>query len=381
MGFGRGARTAKRWLGVTDRGILDQLSCKMKSGLSIRALAKKLGISHTAVSLALRNHPSIPLPTRERVQAAAARAGYRPNATLSMLMAHVRTMRARPAHATLGFVTAWPTRYGWKAAPNLRRFYEGALQRAHELGYALDEFWLAEPGMTSERMTRILLTRGIAGLILQSLPNAGGALHLGWEYFASVTKGLTVSEPRMHRVISSHYEDMQLVLHELESRGYRRIGLVLSEALSARVDRAWLAAYLLHQNEAPRHDRLPALITRTDEEEQHFSEWLEKHRPEVVLYSAQPIPDWCRRQKLRVPRDIGLVHLDWSPSDAPLAGLNSNTEAVGEAVVELLVGQLHANEFGVPKREKIVSVRGSWVPGQSVRQVTKQETAGRFTGK
>lgn len=341
----------------------------MKSRPSIRDLARQLGLSHTTVSLSLRNDPRIPEATRARVRSGATELGYRTDALISMLMARLRTLRNKPSGETLGFITAWPTRNGWKSAPNLKRFHDGALKRAHELGYGLDEFWLAEPGLTSERMTRILRARGIAGLILQSLPLGGGALlKLGWKHFACVAKGLTVSEPHVHRVISSHYEDMQLVLHELGRRRYRRIGLVLSEALSVRVDRAWLAAYLLHQNGVPERDRLPALITRTDDEERHFGEWIHEHKPEVILFSDQPISDWCRRLKLRVPQNIGLVHLDWSADHATLAGLDSNSETVGEAAVDLLVGQLHANERGIPRREKIVSVRGAWVAGPSVRR-------------
>lgn len=51
----------------------------------------------------------------------------------------------------------------------------------------------------------------------------------------------------------------------------------------------------------------------------------------------------------------------------PLAGLDSNPELLGEAAVDLLVGQLQANELGIPKHEKIIAVRGQWVAGTSVR--------------
>ncbi|MGH7955475.1 MAG: LacI family DNA-binding transcriptional regulator, partial [Opitutaceae bacterium] len=212
----------------------------MKRRPSIRDIATRIGASHTTVSLALRNDPRITPATRQRVRRAARELGYHVDAVVSSLMARLRTMRAKPVQATLGFVTAWPTRNGWRSASNLQRFFVGAERRARDLGYALDELWLDEPGMTGERMTRILRARGIRGLILNSLPAAGGTLRLGWNHFACVTKGLTVVHPPVHRVVSSHYEDMQLVLHELARRRYRRIGLVLSEALSVRVDRAWL---------------------------------------------------------------------------------------------------------------------------------------------
>ena len=340
----------------------------MKPRPSLRDLAALLGVSHMTVSLALRNDPRLPPATRQRVQAAARKAGYQADSVVSSLMARLRTLREKPVQATLGFVTAWPTRDGWRHTSNHQRFYVGAKRRARQLGYALDEFWLTEPGMNSARMTKILRTRGIRGLLLHSLPASGGRLDLAWAHFACVTKGLTVSHPAVHRVVSSHYEDMQLVLHELERRRYRRIGLVLSEALSVRVDQAWLAAFLLYQHKMAPGDRVPALITRTDDEEAHFVEWLTAQQPEVILFSDQPIPRWIDRRKLRVPADVGLVHLDWSQDVAPLAGLDSDLETVGEAATDLLVGQLQANEYGIPKHEKIVAVRGHWVPGSSVRR-------------
>jgi hypothetical protein len=115
-------------------------------------------------------------------------------------------------------------------------------------------------------------------------------------------------------------------------------------------------------------DRLPALITSSGDEADQFDQWYSAHRPEVILFSAQPVARWVERLKLRVPADVGLVHLDWSRDAAPLAGLDSDPEAVGKAATDLLVGQLQANEFGVPKHEKIVAVRGHWVPGISVRR-------------
>ena len=340
----------------------------MKPRPSIRDLAAELDLSHTTVSLALRRDPRIPATTRRRVEKVARTCGYQADATVSTLMARMRTLRTKPVQTTLGFVTAWPTRNGWRETSNHRRFFAGVCRRAGELGYGVDELWLREPGMTNGRMLRILRARGIRGLLLHSLPAAGGRLELDWKGFACVTKGLTVSYPPVHRVVSSHYEDMQLVLRELAARRYRRIGLVLGEALSVRVDQAWLAAYLLHQNDTPADQRVPALITRSTREEEGFIQWLRAYRPDAILFSDQPIPQWVKVQKLSVPRDLGLVHLDWSKDVAPLAGLDSDPETVGEAATDLLVGQLQANEYGIPRHEKIVAVRGHWVVGSSVRR-------------
>jgi LacI family transcriptional regulator len=235
------------------------------------------------------------------------------------------------------------------------------------LGYRIETFWLREPGMTSRRMSAILRTRGIRGLILQSLPKAHGHLSLEWRHFAAVAKGLTISRPRLHRVTTSHFEDMRLVVHHLKRHGYRRPGLVLDADLDARTDQAWTAAYLLDQQQRPARERVPALVLDSDREVRRFADWFARHHPDVILFSRLPVPAWLAEGGIRVPADVGLVHLDWSPEVAPLAGIDAAPEAAGAAAVDLLVGQLHANEHGVPAREKIVAVRGRWVPGTSLR--------------
>jgi len=58
--------------------------------MSVRALARQLGLSPTAVSLALRGSPRISAAVRARVERAARAAGHVPNARLSELMREVR---------------------------------------------------------------------------------------------------------------------------------------------------------------------------------------------------------------------------------------------------------------------------------------------------
>ena len=81
---------------------------------TIRDIAARAGVSHTTVSLALRRDRRLPAATRRRIERLASELGYRRDAALGELMARLRTLRAQPAHAALGFVTAWPSRHGWR---------------------------------------------------------------------------------------------------------------------------------------------------------------------------------------------------------------------------------------------------------------------------
>lgn len=347
---------------------------------SVREVAEKAGVSHTTVSLALRHDPRISAATRQKVELAAKRVGYRPHSVVSNLMAQLRTLKVKSDPETIGFITAWSTRDGWKESHNHRRFFAGVTARCLELGYKVEVFWLREPRMTSRRMSQILRTRAVRGLILLSLPKSHGHLSLKWEQFAVVAKGLTILRPRLHRVISSHFEDMRLVTHHLRKLGYHRPGLVLNAEHDARVDRAWLAAYLLWQHDLPAEDQVPGLILKSNTDAPKLARWYEKHRPEVILYTGLPVASWIADLGLRVPEDVGLVHLDWSKELEPLAGIDADSESLGIAAVDLLVGQLHAHEYGVPKREKIVSVSGRWVSGSSLADKSSDDSGRKTKG-
>src|SRR5258708_3707224 len=73
--------------------------------LRLQDIAEKAGFSKATVSLALRNHASIPEPTRELIQTLAAEMGYRPNPLVSALMTYRRTSQpTRPTDLTLAIV-------------------------------------------------------------------------------------------------------------------------------------------------------------------------------------------------------------------------------------------------------------------------------------
>jgi len=70
---------------------------------------------------------------------------------------------------------------------------------------------------------------------------------------------------------------------------------------------------------------------------------------------------------LSVPGDIGLVHLDRTFDLEAYAGMQQNNEHIGRAAVDMVIGQLQRNEFGVPPFQKSVLITGTWIPGPTVR--------------
>lgn len=339
----------------------------MPEKATLQDVAIQAGVHRTTVSLALRDHPRIPLETRERVKAAAARLGYQINPLVAALMQSRRLGRA-VKHVTLAYVTNYPTRYGWKPVNHDRPdFFPGAVARARELGYKLEDFWLAEPGMTPDRFCDILAARNIHGLIIGRLPPGQNSLALDWSRFSCVALGMTLRSPVLHHVTENHYETVALGMQRCLERGYRRVGFVFSEANdSPRVGDRWLGAYLRQQLSFPAKDRL-APCPQIPASPRAFAQWFKRSRPDALIAThARPVIGWLKQMGLSVPRDVGLIDLEDHPQ-LDCAGVRYDPTTIGALAVEMLIGLLHRNETGVPAaNQHEVLLTGQWCDGRTL---------------
>ena len=338
----------------------------MSTTATLQDVALRAGVHRTTVSLALRNHPRIPPETRARVQAIAAKLGYRANPLVSALMRSRRSGNA-VKHVTLAYVTNHPTRYGWRPVQHDRPdFFPGAVQKARDLGYKLEHFWLAEPGMTPARFCDVLTARGIHGLIVGRLPPGQTALDLAWERFSCVALGMTLRTPQLHRVTENHFDTVAQAMRQCFERGYRRVGFVFSIPNdSPRVADRWLGAYLAQQRLFRPADRLP-VCPDAPADEAGVVAWFRRARPDAILAThASPVLVWLRRLGVEVPRDVGLVELEEHPS-LGCAAMHYDPAKIGALAVEMLAGLLHRSENGVPTDSHEILLTGLWQEGTTL---------------
>ncbi|MBL9188922.1 MAG: LacI family DNA-binding transcriptional regulator [Opitutaceae bacterium] len=354
----------------------------MSKPATLQDVAVRAGVHRTTVSLALRDHPRIPATTREHVKAVAARLGYRMNPLVSALMRSRRTGGATK-HVTLAFVTNYPTRDGWRPVGHGRPdFFPGAEQKARDLGYRLEHFWLAEPGMTPARLCDVLSARGIHGLITGRLPPGQASLSLAWDRFSCVALGMTLRSPALHRVTENHFETVTQAMHQCEQRGYRRVGFVFSAPNdSPCVGDRWLGAYLVQQRLVPAGDRVP-LCPGVPADEPGFAAWFRANKPDAILAThAKPLLDWLARLGRKAPRDVGLVELEEHP-ELGCAGVHYDSATIGALAVEMLVGLMHRCETGVPANPHEVLLTGTWregrtLPARSLRPAARPASSQR----
>lgn len=352
----------------------------MKSRVTQADVAKTAGVHVTTVSLALRNHPSLPPATRQRIQTLATEMGYRPDPDLRALMAYRRGTREQKSSSTIAYVTNASSMWEWKKAPAHGDFFEGASARAAQLGYNLDHFWMREPGLSHQRLSNILVSRGITGVILASQWAADcESVDFDWSQLSGVKIDFAPHRTRLHTVSNDQRSIIQLAMQRVTAAGYTRIGLVMPSWWDDCVDLAWSAGYLAEQSRQPAKDHIPILFFTSAEQEPQppdplpmpvpapiFDQWLRAYRPEVLISYAPFVLPRLEAAGLRVPHDIAFVDLFLREATGQTAGVRHNCTRVGEMAVEILDGQLQQNTFGLPEFQTATLIEGTWSDGESL---------------
>lgn len=332
----------------------------MKKVATMQDVADAARCSRAAVSLALRGDRSIPEKTRERIIGIAQRLGYHTNPLVSALMTMRRQGRpASSATAVLAYLTSHTVDNPWRKHGAYVGMYGGAVERGAEIGYRVEEFNVAAPGMTPTRMRDILLARAVHAIVVAPLPHHDTKIRFDFSSFAAVGLGLSVHEPAIERVANDHFQSATLAVDECVKLGYRRIGLALSRETSVRLEHRWLAGYQFAIAQHGLGDAVPPLMPQTsDELPAAIPTWLKRHRPDVVIFDNS-YPD----QIGAVPSDVGVVSLSLDSSRDAVSGIYQNYALLGRVAVEHAASKLYTNSFGVLDEPHVHLVAGKWVHG------------------
>lgn len=334
-------------------------------------VARAAGVSKNAVSLALRHSPQITAATRRRIERAAERLGYRRNPVVGELMARLRQSGHPAFQATLALINANRHPRALTEHPTVPSYVAGCRRRASALGYALDTFWMHDPANSGESLVRTFEARGIRGAILVGLMDEN---HLPDRFrpvvarFPCVVTGVRTRDPALSFACVDHHV---VALHAIERAielGYRRPALVLDPVIDELVQGRFTAGFLIGQRSLPRANRLPPCYHRSDEDGAAFCRWVKRARPDVIFTLYNIVRHWLEENGWNVPRDIGLIQLEWRPSHPEWAGLHQHNDLVGEAAMDMLAGMLHRGESGPPAFPRATLIGPTWMDGSTVRR-------------
>ncbi|AHF93832.1 transcriptional regulator [Opitutaceae bacterium TAV1] len=337
-------------------------------GITLQSIAKAAGVARSTVSKALRNDPTIPAETCRRIQAQAKKLGYKPSPAVSALMSQLRRNRHRKHFEPVAFVTAFPTPDKWRSMIQYKAYFDGATQRCEELGFRLEEFWLGSVNWQGARLSNILQTRAIRGVLLAPAPaTTVTRIDMDWTQFSIVAFGYGLKNLPCHRVTNDQYRTLLRLLSRLDHLGYRRIGLMYPKSSDQSILNYLFAATSVYQSYLPQALHVPPLMVE-HQNSRDLIEWIRQHRPDAVVVSHSDALKWLKEAGIRVPEDLGVAFFSGRDIRAEkLAGMDQNPRHIGMTAIELMAEQLYENRTGIPAFQKIVLVEGEWNDGWTVR--------------
>lgn len=337
--------------------------------ISLRDIAREAGVSHATVSMALRNHPHIATATRGKIKVLAEAMGYRPDPMLRALAEYRRDRSDARYQATLAWVNFYPDPKNLEVVRDFRDYRMGAEQRAEELGYKLAEITPSKDGLSSDKLRKILVARGIQGILLPPQPKWGVSLELDLSDFSAVSFGFSLRTPRLHTVTNHQFHSSMLALEKLREYGYRRIGLAINTDQDMRSERSFLGGYLAGREYLPKREHLLPLLLNDSSQDavsRELMPWYERNKPDAVITGLSEVTVAFKQNGVRIPEDVSLAMLACGANNK-LAGINQNSFQIGRVAVDLLAGMLHRNEKGVSDCPHLVFIEGAWQDGPSVR--------------
>lgn len=335
---------------------------------TVRSLAAELELSRSTISLALRDSPLIKAATRKRVQLFAARKGYRLNPLTSSLMSNLK--RGSVYRGELAIVSTDETDRPVRAKCFRQLLREGATLRASELGYDAQHFVVGHGGVSLARLGKILVARGIQGVLVFPVWREPDFTKLDWSRYAGVYTDYLIEQPALHTVCADIYRSMLDVLKQIKSLGYRRPGLFIGQPAEERLQYCWsgrwVGAFLGFQNTGA-FGNVPPLVEEVIDR-QVFARWFKRFKPDVVIGHLSEAVDWMADCGARVPETHGFVSLNIALQERPCAGLDLQPKLLAMRGIELLTAQILRRESGLAGSPSATMIPGKWIDGPTLKR-------------
>ncbi|MBK1858107.1 LacI family DNA-binding transcriptional regulator [Cerasicoccus arenae] len=341
----------------------------------MQTIADRIGVSKNAVSLALKHDPSISEETRNKILAVANELGYRRNQVFGEVMSQMRKRGSDSVSATIALINGNQNHRAFREHPTIPNYVTGCKERASQLGYAIDSLWLFDQSMSGQRWIDILQTRGIRGIVVVGLMNENQlppAFVPVIEAFPCVVTGVRTREPTLSFSCVDHHILALRAFEKALELGYQRPGLVLDSVIDQLVEHRFSAGYQSGQTVLPKSRRIQPFfdVAKARENHRHFQDWLKKEQPDVIFTLYNEVHAWLEDMGLKVPKDIGLIQLEWRASRPNWAGMNQHNDIVGQTAMDMLIGMIHRGDKGAPPFPRATLIGPTWVNGQTVRQQT-----------
>lgn len=357
-----------------DRDMSDDISPRPTGAIrvTLKDVARRLGISHVSVSVALRDREGVSQELRIRIKETAAAMGYTPEPMARALAVYRHSRHSHSIHSALAWLNFWQDPKDLRSFPEFDLYWKGASEAARSMGYHLEEFRLRETA-TQKRLENILRARGIRGVMIPPHKVQIDWTGFDWDGFAIVKIGHSQQTPHAYVAAPDQVGNTLLAYERVKAAGYRRIGYVGSRE---RVMKWWFSgAIFMEQILEPTSNRIPPLFLKETYTTPNLFElestlstlrrWIQRHEPKVIICETGHLAIAIEKIGLKIPQDLALVNLSCNSSSGQ-SGIDQNPLLIGKAAVDTLIGLITRNEWGERKTGHTMTVMGTWIDGPSL---------------
>ncbi|MFT4022179.1 MAG: LacI family DNA-binding transcriptional regulator [Flavihumibacter sp.] len=320
----------------------------MEKKVSIKDIAKKLGVSAALVSYVLNNKEKearVGLEMAERVRSTARELNYQPN----LIARSLRSGRTK----TIGLIVA-----------DISNPFFSNIARTIEDEASLNNYTVIfgssdENAEKSQTLINTLIKRQVDGLIIAPAENTAPQLQvLSDRGFPYVLIDRYFNDLNANTVRIDNYQASFKAVKHLHGRGYRRIAMVAYKTrLPHMEDRKQGFLKALESLGLPVHENslmessyenigsdVAAIMQRLLDQADH--------RPDSFLFATNSLAinglKEINKRKLKVPDDLGIISFDETEAFdffyCPLTYINQSTDRIGKEAVRILMQQLEVKD-------------------------------------
>lgn len=343
--------------------------------VGVREVAVEAGVSFSTAAAALRGETWVKAPTRARVEAAAAKLGYRRDAAASILASR-RGHRVVEGLSVVYLATSFERSFPGTFALRLPGLVEAAKAR----GLRLERIDLRDAEQ-ARQLERRLIATGVDGVILGPIEPEAFFRAFSVKEFAVIgdSRGLVLHG--VDTVRANHFTALQRLLLAVAKRGYRRVGVILRCHRETHADDfaryGALAAYrdlvggleVLEVLRWPFHRSECQGEQQAALEAQEFDRWQRKHRFDVVVGFDEGEERFVRAawaDGANAPDYVAM--LVRASMRGRLAGIAYDQEAVVGPLLDRLLEKIRARQLGLAASPVETVIDLPFLEGASLRR-------------
>ncbi len=278
--------------------------------VTMRDIAKEIGISPSAVSLGLSNSPRISAEMKATIKTTARKLGYKPNATISEVLSKIRTNNSSNSGETIAIFNVKRTKQIKNST--LETYLNGAISQAKRMGYSPLYIDLHSIETEPQKISTMLKARGVRGGVItghyhkKTLTSRVLKVIKNIELVAIGVKG---KSPIRTSVVLDRFQYTYMFTRKISKLGYKRIGFVIERFADINEEGKLVGGYLRAQLDDIENSMIPFFWNNRSDNIASLNKYIRKNKLDALLSYSTAISEVLEKSVSKIAK-VKIFHAD-----------------------------------------------------------------------